>query len=257
VVVCVTAALRPRICRSFPADNLINLGGATGLAAALAILIGAFGQARANDLPIPKPRQPEKGFYGSYATGGYWPQPIHYEDNRLGPLLPIKGTVLMNPGFSTDRAVGYDFGALRSELSWVYRQAAPLSSTWTVGPFRPASSTSTSPVSGNSLFASLYWDVPVHPRLVPYVGGGLGYSVLRTNPTTLSLGRFSQTINGSSARLMAFQAKAGLAYRASPRSDVFVEGVYQGTPARHQENLQRSALISWGFRLGLRYRFTR
>jgi hypothetical protein len=55
--------------------------------------------------------------------------------------------------------------------------------------------------------------------------------------------------------MLGYQAKAGLAYRSSPRSDLFAEVVYQGSPAVSRDILDRSALTSWGYRLGVRYRF--
>jgi len=54
--------------------------------------------------------------------------------------------------------------------------------------------------------------------------------------------------------VLGYEAKAGLAYRSSPRTDLFAEAVYQGAASRSQGSLDRSAINSWGYRLGLRYR---
>ena len=90
--------------------------------------------------------------------------------------------------------------------------------------------------------------------LIPYVGGGLGFTALESSPTTIRLRRFMSTFSGN-GNLSAYQAKAGLAFRSSPRTDLFAEAVFQGSPARTQGSLERSALLNWGFRLGVRWRF--
>ena len=198
-----------------------------------------------------------KGLYATFSVGAGWPQPVHYNDDRLGPLLPIRGEVLANPGFASERGLGYDFGRLRGELSWVRRQATvdAAGSGWSVGPFRPSVSRDSPTVRSNSGFASLYLDLPVQgTRLIPYLGGGLGFTAVQTSPTTIQLRRFRSTFGGS-GNLPAFQAKAGLAYRSSPRTDLFAEGVFQGSPARTQGSLERSPLLNWGVRVGVRWRF--
>jgi len=198
-----------------------------------------------------------KGLYATFGAGAGWPQPVHYSDDRFGPRLPIRGEVLANPGFASERGLGYDFGRLRGELSWVRRQATvdEAGSSWTVGPFRPIVSRDSPKVTSNSGFASLDLDLPVQgTRLIPYVGGGLGFTALQTSPTTIQLRRFSSTFGGN-GNLPAYQVKAGLAFRSSPRTDLFAEAVFQGSPARTQGSLERSALMNWGLRLGVRWRF--
>jgi opacity protein-like surface antigen len=198
-----------------------------------------------------------KGLYATFGAGAGWPQPVHYSDDRLGPRLPIRGEVLADPGFASERGLGYDFGRLRGELSWVRRQAKidDAGSSWSVGPFRPIVSRDSPKVRSNSGFASLYLDLPVPgTRLTPYLGGGLGFAALQTSPTTIQLRRFRSTFGGGGT-LPAYQAKAGLAYRSSPRTDLFAEAVFQGSPSRSQGSLERSPLINWGLRFGLRLRF--
>jgi len=56
--------------------------------------------------------------------GASWPQPVRFDDDRLGPQLPIVGHEQADQGFSLDLGLGYDFGPLRSELSFVRRQAS-------------------------------------------------------------------------------------------------------------------------------------
>jgi len=107
----------------------------TGLLSGLLAGFQAAGAGAEPLPPLPGPADP-KGPYVSLGAGASWPQPIHYNDNQLGPLLPIKGTVLADPGFAADLGLGYDFGRWRTELSYVHRQATITSSKWSVAPFR-------------------------------------------------------------------------------------------------------------------------
>ena len=247
--------------RSIPSVSLN-----TPIVAVAAALLAPLGEepARGEPLPATAPASVDwiqtldpKGYYATFGAGAGWPQPVHYSDDRLGPLLPIRGKVLADPGFASERGFGYDFGRLRGELSWVRRQATidDAGSSWTVGPFRPIVSRDSPKLSSNSGFASLYLDLPIKgTRLIPYLGGGLGVTALQTSPTTLQLRRFSSTFGGS-GKLPACQVKVGLAYRSSPRTDLFAEAVFQGSPSRSQGSLERSPLINWGLRFGLRLRF--
>ena len=204
--------------------------------------------------PLPGPVDPQ-GVYVSLGAGASWPQPVRYDDDQLGPLLPIAGTVLADPGFAADVGLGYDFGRWRTELSYVHRQAAITSSTWTVGPYPLAAAVADPVVNSNSVFASVYADLPLNARWVPYVGAGLGYTVINSTATTVSLRSGSQSFGGGSNGLLGYQAKAGISFRASPRTDLFSEVVFQGAPARSSDSLERGALASWGLRLGCRLRF--
>ena len=190
--------------RSIPSVSLN-----TPIVAVVAALLAPLGEepATAEPRPAAAPASVDwiqtldpKGFYASFGAGAGWPQPVHYSDDRLGPLLPIRGEVLADPGFASERGLGYDFGRLRGELSWVRRQATidDAGSSWTVGPFRPIVSRDSPTLSSNSGFASLYLDLPIKgTRLIPYLGGGLGVTALQTSPTTLQLRRFSSTFGGS------------------------------------------------------------
>lgn len=76
------------------------------------------------------------------------------------------------------------------------------------------------------MLASVYLDIPTNSRWAPYVGGGLGY-----------------------------QAKVGLSYLANKKTDIFVEGVYQGSSGFEENSIDYSSVNMWGARLGARFRF--
>lgn len=225
--------------------------------AAVVVLLGSL-PAPAGAEPSTLPAwmaKPARGFYTTSSAGAYWPQPVTFTDSRLGPLLPIQGHVQGAPGFASELGLGHDFGRWRSELTLVRRRGVVESSTWQVGERLLPTPDDHPSVRSNSVFASLYLDLPIpETRLVPYLGGGIGFTKLRSDPTTFQLGPNRVSLGGGSGTLLGYQAKVGLAYRSSPRTDVFAEGVLQGSPARTQDTLHRSPLTSWGLRLGLRVR---
>lgn len=227
----------------------------SGVAAAAAFVGSLGGPAGAEPTAAAWMAKSARGFYTTTSAGAYWPQPVTFTETSLGPLLPIQGRVQGDAGFASELGLGHDFGRWRSELTLVRRRGVVESSTWQVGARLLPTPDDHPPLRSNSVFASLYLDLPVpETRLVPYVGGGFGYTALYSEPTTFQLGPNRVSIGGGNKGLLGYQAKAGLAYRSSPRTDVFAEGVLQGSPARTQDSLHRSALTSWGLRLGLRVR---
>lgn len=234
----------------------------TGLGAAIvAIVPGPAALAQALPQPQTAPaasnslsEQDPRGFYGTLGAGVSWPQAIQY-NGSFKSRLAVDGTVQPDPGFASELGLGYDFGRLRSELTWLYRQSAIGSSNWSIGPYRRDASSDTT-LNSNSVFASLYLDLPLkNSRFVPYLGGGLGVTALQVGQSTIKLPQRDVSFSGGGGTFWGYQAKAGIAFRSSPRTDLFAEAVYQGAPGRTDSSLDRSALNSWGARLGLRYRF--
>lgn len=150
-------------------------------------------------------------------------------------------------GFSGDLGLGYDFGAIRTELSYAYNNDAPGTLNSSLGNV-PLSGGST---SLNSAYLSAYWDIPLGGGFVPYIGGGAGY-------TNYSFGAGSLAgvgYGGSNVGTFGYQAKAGLAYTLTRQSDLYLEAVYQGGSSFSINGEKYGALNSWGPRLGLRWRF--
>jgi len=105
-------------------------------------------------------------------------------------------------------------------------------------------------VDTNSVMASVYLDIPTNSRWVPYVGGGLGYTSM-----AWGTGRGALSQNAGSQGALGYQAKVGVSYLANKKTDVFVEGVYQGTSNFSIDTTNYDPLSSWGARLGARFRF--
>ncbi len=160
-------------------------------------------------------------------------------------------------GFSGDVGVGYDFGALRAELTYGYSRAS-LNAVGAANPIGfgafgivPFTNNVSGIINKNDVLASLYYDIETNSRWTPYIGGGIGYTNLST--PSFSLNGFPT--NSVNKGLFGWQAKVGVSYAMSYNSDVYLEGVYQGAGGYSSENLTFDAFNSFGGKIGFRYRF--
>ncbi|MFM7237498.1 MAG: outer membrane protein [Cyanobium sp.] len=218
--------------RTFTGHRALVLG-ATSLAS-LTLLLSA--QARAEDLGN------SKGFYGTLGLGASW-----LSDQTTDFFSPASGHYEYNGGFAGDVGLGYDFGALRAEITYAYNRFTADSLSSSVGTFDNDGGIG----NLNSGYASLYWDLPVGGRLVPYLGGGIGY----TNYGFGSGSQGGESYRGSNVGTFAYQGKVGVSYTVSHQADVFLEGVYQGGSSFSIGSESYGPLNSWGGRLGVRWRF--
>jgi opacity protein-like surface antigen len=190
------------------------------------------------------------GWYLTVGAGAIWPGDMNYWANtapRLATSQP-RGVLNQNAGFSVDGGIGYDFGAIRTELTYGY--SAPsvdsivsrdLSATFSAG----------GKINKNDILLSAYWDVLPFSRFTPYIGGGVGYTNLSTPSISTPLGRTS----GDNQGLFGYQAKVGVTYAASRSTDVFLEGVYQGATSFDGSDVNYGSTNNWGAKLGARFRF--
>lgn len=203
-----------------------------------------------------------KSYTGEYVTG----------ETFSGYVTPI---VDLGAGFAGEAGVGYDFGDVRAELTYVYKGASvgditgsgTESGTYLGFPYSDLgysfTASGTGTVNTNSVFVSGYYDIPTKSKWTPYLGGGLGYtnvSIPAQNGTAqlTALGlTFDQPIEvkGGSAGAFGYQAKMGVAYAASEKADVFVEATYQGSTDVTVQDVQFSGLNAFGARAGVRIRF--
>jgi len=184
------------------------------------------------------------GWYLTVGAGAAWPSDVGFRTRNFDDNL--NGDLQFGGGFSVDGGLGYDFGAIRAELTYGYT-AASLNEI-SVSDFNPGAS---GIINKNDIFASAYWDIIPTGRWTPYIGGGLGYTNLST--PSFSVGGFR---TGSSNRgLFGWQAKVGVSYAASYNFDVYAEGTYSGTEGFSTSNVRYDSYNDFGAKLGLRYRF--
>jgi len=191
------------------------------------------------------------GWYFTLGAGASAPQDRSTDVNvgRDNIRIPVESSY--GGGFALDTGIGYDFGAIRTELTYSYNRASlnNLSASYN------GRDLSTDNVSGainkNDVFASAYVDFPFG-RWSPYIGGGIGYSNLSTPSFTIENQRFGNLSYGG----FGWQAKAGISYALSYNWDIYAEGVYQGVSGHDPNNdVHFGSFNNWGGKLGFRYRF--
>ncbi len=218
--------------------------------------------------PVVKEVYSAKGWYLTIGAGAQTPsdQTVNSTGTLVSPFFtPLlfnfgnnNSTKLdLGGGFSGDVGVGYDFGALRAELTYGYSRAS-LNAVGAANPIGfgafgivPFTNNVSGIINKNDVLASLYYDIETNSRWTPYIGGGIGYTNLSTPSFTLN-GFPTNSVNKG---LFGWQAKVGVSYAMSYNSDVYLEGVYQGAGGYSSENLTFDAFNSFGGKIGFRYRF--
>ncbi len=244
-------------------DTSFSTGVARGLpSAALALLALAAlaGPARSepvrlaqtNGMPPPVAYQQGTGFYAAIGLGAAWPSSTNIRTRNLDSvgLENVNGDLDFGGGFSGDVALGYDFGAIRTELSYVYTRSSLNNVS-----FNNTDFSSSGAINKNDVFASAYWDVGTGSRWTPYIGGGVGYTNLSTPRIKISQDGESLSSGGVNRGLFGWQAKLGVSYGVSNSTDVYVEGTYSGAQGFSGENIRYDAYNDFGAKLGARVRF--
>jgi opacity protein-like surface antigen len=274
-------------------SHLLKFGALVGASCLL-----VSGQSASAQTTAPVSYEQGTGFYGTIGLGASWTQSVDANisepprsfNNAFGSGVITanpSGTLNFGGGFAGEAGIGYDFGAVRTELTYVYNNANVDGGNINVNP-RLAFNNNINIYNGtarvnlndgsvntNSVMASAYVDIPTGSRFVPYVGGGIGYTnvnwsanfdnnvrllvpALSPVPITDPL---NNTLNGrnysrsGNASLFGYQAKIGVSYVASCTTDVFAEGTYQGATGFEIQNVDYSNLNAWGARAGVRFRF--
>jgi len=184
------------------------------------------------------------GWYVTVGAGAAWADNWNFQDNLDG--FNFDGNISTVGGFAIDGGVGYDFGAIRTELTYGFSRASLNKMHFNdIETFNSSGN-----INKNDVMASVYLDIPFG-SWVPYIGGGIGYTNLSTPSFTIDDERFSSGNEG----LFGWQAKAGVAYVVNWNTDIYVEGTYSGASGFDTDNLTLSSFNNWGAKLGFRYRF--
>lgn len=233
------------------------------------------GTSYANDV---SPQRDDTGWYLTAGVGASWATPINLTKSTSFGTLPnignvgaaINGTENLGSGAAVDGGFGYKFKSnIRAELTYSFN-------TFTTGnlTFNGAGTGAiTLPISGtgnisgninrNSVFSSIYYDIPTNSKWAPYIGGGIGWSYVSISNTIenynftlpiLGAVNYPATARGGGASAFGYQAKLGISYLASKRSDIYVEGVYSGNTPVSIGSSGLGSLNDFGFKVGFRYR---
>ena len=205
--------------------------------------------ANAEDLPTedstPSLKGNQSGLYVTAGVGTNWPI------ERVGEGSPGSFTEFSSPGFSAEVGIGYNFKPIRLELTYALDTSKLQGYDNVAG--RYYGYNQGGQTRKNSAFASLYWDLLPSKRLTPYIGVGMGFSLL-------DVSEFAEpglSYQGYSKSLLGYQAKAGLSYSINHRSNVFAEAVYRGTSGYGTDDgydkWNNSSFSSWGAQVGIRF----
>jgi opacity protein-like surface antigen len=184
------------------------------------------------------------GWYLTIGAGAAWPSDMNVRTRNFDPNE--NGDLSFGGGFSGDAGLGYDFGALRAELTYGYTRASVdeiSASGFDIN--------SSGIINKNDVMASLYWDI-LPGRWTPYLGGGVGYTNLSTPSVNFGNGLRSSSENQG---LFGWQGKVGVSYAMSTNWDVYVEGTYSGAEGFSSDNVRFDSYNDFGAKLGFRYRF--
>ena len=103
-------------------------------------------------------------------------------------------------------------------------------------------------VDNHSIFVSSYYDFSNNSRFTPYLGIGIGPSLIDTDQV------FGNS-NKNTDITFGYQGKLGVSYEAFESTDLFLEGAYQATKSFKIHNQQIDPMEMFSTRLGLRYKF--
>lgn len=184
------------------------------------------------------------GFYVTAGVGANWPI------NRVGKGDPGSFTEFSTPGFSTELGIGYDFKPVRLELT--YNLDTSRLEGYNSVSNRYYKYSQGGQTRKDSALTSIYWDLLPSKRLSPYIGVGIGISLLDVS----AFADPELSYQGYLKSLFSYQAKAGLSYAINYKSKVFAEAVYRGTSGYSTDdgydNWDNSSFSSWGAQIGLR-----
>jgi opacity protein-like surface antigen len=188
------------------------------------------------------------GWYLTVGAGAAWPSSLGIRTSDVFPGDQPSGDLSFGGGFSIDGGIGYDFGAIRTELTYGYTRASLNEVNINNSNYNFSGS---GIINKNDVMGSLYWDIDTNSRFVPYLGGGIGYTNLSTPSFTVDGYRTSSANRG----VFGWQAKAGVSYIMSFNTDVYLEGTYSGASGFYNGDVHFNSYNDFGAKLGFRYRF--
>ncbi|MCS5698140.1 outer membrane beta-barrel protein [Cyanobium sp. FGCU-52] len=188
------------------------------------------------------------GWYLTVGAGAAWPTTMGFRTSDVFPGDEPSGDFSFGGGFSIDGGVGYDFGALRAELTYGYTRSSLNEVNINNSNYNFSGS---GIINKNDVMGSLYWDIDTNSRFVPYLGGGIGYTNLSTPSFTVDGYRTDSASRG----LFGWQAKVGVSYIMSYNTDVYLEGTYSGASGFYNGDVHYNSYNDFGAKLGFRYRF--
>ena len=167
-----------------------------------------------------------KGLYftGNIGTSSFTSADWKAEVNGLDH----KGDLKFDDGTGWELGLGYDFGRVRTELSYgnSYNEIKSISAKINEGTLIGTSveSSASGDLKIKNILINGYLDFPFgeQKKLTPYLGAGIGGSKLDIDNITVA----GEELESASTWLFGYQAKLGLSYLLNNNVNIFGEGIY-------------------------------
>jgi len=168
--------------------------------------------------------------------------------------VPFDAAIDTNTGFGVSGAVGYRFSDARVELEVGYNYNDVDSIT-----VNDLEASVDGSVDTWQFFVNGYYDIPTNSRFRPYVGGGVGLSILSANDVSTVVPPLGEVSLDDSSTSFVFQLKAGVGYDFSENFNAFVGYRLYGIPGQSFEffgsDFDADDLYVSSIQLGARYEF--
>jgi len=195
-------------------------------------------------------------FQGPYFTlgiGASFPNDTKADTELFG--LDITETQKHSGGIQGEVGAGYDFGLIRTELTYARSQGSTTDVDICVDTLGCYGISGNRDFQSNSVFLSGYVDIPTKSKFSPYIGGGIGYTNISVDAASIWIGLNEYYVDSASKGLFGYQAKAGATYAATQTLDVFAEATYRGTQGFEDGGTNYDPISAWGFNVGTRIKF--
>ena len=215
------------------------------------LLAAAAASAVAFAAPVSAQEAEKTGFYATLSAGAAFPANTTSSFSLLGSNLT--GTYTNSSAFQGDLGLGFDFGLVRTELTY-----SALTNNISNARFCISSCVDFATDVNQTLhsgFVSAYVDIPTESRFTPYIGGGIGVTDINTAAGTVTIGGTQYAVPAGSSTTFGYQAKLGASYEVNTSTDIFVEGTYKGTQDYYVSYEKFDGFSAFGVNLGARFRF--
>ena len=167
-----------------------------------------------------------KGLYftGNIGTSSFTSADWKAEVNGLA----YKGDLKFDDGTGWELGLGYDFGRLRTELSYGNSNNNIKSISAKINEGTLSGTSVESSASGDlkikNILINGYLDFPIgeQKKFAPYIGAGIGGSKLDIDNISVA----GEELESANTWLFGYQAKLGLSYSLNNKINIFGEGIY-------------------------------
>ena len=162
-----------------------------------------------------------------YFTGNYGTQAYKTADWKATVNdLAHKGDISFDDGSGWEGGLGYDFGWLRTEVSYgkSINEIEGITAEIDEGPLNGTSvaSSASGDLKVNNILINGYIDFPLGKKLTPYIGGGVGASKLDIDNIIVD----GEVLESANTWLFGYQGKLGVNYALTKSFNIFGEGTY-------------------------------